>query len=196
MKIREIVGRHLRRYPELYKTALLIERIFTFPFRLTTLVFFTIIHSFSKRQNVICRSNASYMGDGFATQNYVSFLHNKKFREAYRKGFDKIDHSGLLRERDTFNIAWRAHIVTWAANQALQVDGDFIECGVWYGVLSKTICEYTVFPDSEKKFYLIDQWGDQTSNILNEKYKIDIFSTVQERFMQYPNVKLIRGSVP
>jgi len=123
-------------------------------------------------------------------------LHDKNFCDAYRSGFDNIDYPGVLQQRDTLNIAWRAHIVTWAANQALKINGDFVECGVWYGVLSKTICEYTNFPQSDKKFYLIDMWGDPMSDRLHENYKTDMFSAVKERFKAYPNVQLIRGSVP
>jgi hypothetical protein len=136
------------------------------------------------------------MGDGFATRHHVAFLHDKNFCDAYRSGFDNIDYPGVLWERDSLNIAWRAHIVTWAANQALKINGDFVECGVWYGVLSKTICEYTNFPQSDKKFYLIDMWGDPMSDRLHENYKTDMFSVVKERFKAYPNVQLIRGSVP
>ena len=147
-------------------------------------------------QNFIERSKATYMDDGFATQHYVSFLHDKKFCDAYLGSFHKIDDPDILQARDSFGIAWRAHIVTWAANQALKLNGDFVECGVWYGTLSKTICEYTNFEQSGKKFYLIDAWGDPASNHLHEGYKIDMFSVVEERFKEYPNVHLIRGHVP
>jgi len=135
------------------------------------------------------------MGDGFATTHYVGFLHDRKFREAYQEAFANIEDPSFIKVRDSLNIAWRAHIVTWAANQALKLNGDFVECGVWYGVLSKTICEYTNFPQSDKKFYLIDTWGDKIIR-LHENYKIDMFSIVKERFKAYPNVQLIRGSVP
>lgn len=37
------------------------------------------------------------------------------------------------------DIRCRAHIVSWAANQTLNIPGDFVECGVWYGILSKKI---------------------------------------------------------
>ena len=189
MKIRTIIGSALRKYPPLFQFALFI-------FRLVKLNYFFMKQLGERQRYMIGRSEATYMGDGFATTHYVSFLHDKNFCEAYRRGFDKIDVPSLLWERDTFNIAWRAHIVTWAANQALQLDGDFVECGVWYGILSKTICEHTVFQDSGKKFYLIDMWGDPTSNTLHENYKTDMFSVVQERFRLYPNVELIRGCVP
>lgn len=200
IKVRKIIGKALRRYPLFFRVALFIDRLLRLPLRLARLNYFAMSEVFfwgvGRRQNFIERSKATYMDDGFATRHYVSFLHDKKFCDAYLGSFDKIDDPNILRLRDSFGIAWRAHIVTWAANQALKLNGDFVECGVWYGTLSKTICEYTNFKHSSKKFYLIDTWGDPTSNRLHENYKINMFSVVEERFKAYPNVRLIRGSVP
>jgi len=196
MKIPKIVGNFLRKYPRLFKVLAAAYRLVRAALRLVRLNYLGIKDFSSNQFNIIDRTEASYMGDGFATRHYVAFLHDKNFCDAYRSGFDNIDYPGVLQQRDTLNIAWRAHIVTWAANQALKINGDFVECGVWYGVLSKTICEYTNFPQSDKKFYLIDMWGDPMSDRLHENYKTDMFSAVKERFKAYPNVQLIRGSVP
>ena len=89
-------------------------------------------------------------------------------------------------------------MVTWAAKQALKLDGDFVECGVWWGLLSKIICDYTNFEKyTNKSFYLVDTWGDPTSKNLNhQNYQDDIFAKVKERFSKYQNVKLVRGRVP
>jgi O-methyltransferase len=196
MKIRKIVGNFLRKYPRLFKVLAAAYRLVRAALRLVRLNYLGIKDFSSNQFNIIDRTEASYMGDGFATRHHVAFLHDKNFCDAYRSGFDNIDYPGVLWQRDSLNIAWRAHIVTWAANQALKINGDFVECGVWYGVLSKTICEYTNFPQSDKKFYLIDMWGDPMSDRLHENYKTDMFSVVKERFKAYPNVQLIRGSVP
>lgn len=196
VKIRKIISDALSEYPSLFKFAIKIYRILKLPTKLARINYQAIKQSFNGEIELISRSQASYMGDGFATTHYVAFLHDENFCEAYRRGFDNIDNPELLKVRDSFGIAWRAHIATWAANQALKINGDFVECGVWYGALSKTICEYTDFPRSGKRFFLVDTWGDPTSDSLHQNYTDDMYSVVKERFRAYPNVHLVRGSVP
>ena len=93
-------------------------------------------------------------------------------------------------------MEWRAHICTWAAQQALSLEGDFVECGVWYGFLSKTVCEYVNFGSTGREFYLIDSWGAQPGSHPNPKYQEDIYDLVKSRFSVYPYVHLLRGLVP
>lgn len=134
----------------------------------------------------------TYSKDGFATTHHVEFLNDAKFNESFNKSFIGIpnDLQPMLR-----NIDWRAHICTWAAQRALALkEGDFIECGVWYGVLSKMICEYTDFPKSNRKFYLVDVWGG--IDLHENWYFDDIYQVVSERFEMYDNVELIRGFIP
>ena len=76
----------------------------------------------------------------------------------------------------------------------MQLEGDFIECGVWYGILSKTICEYADFKENQRDFYLIDTWGPLPGS--HKNYQVDVFSQVESRFSMYPSVKLVRGAVP
>lgn len=66
----------------------------------------------------------------------VEFLDDPKFARTYARGKATgalASHLGDIRFR--VNIAW------WAATQALSLDGDFLECGVGYGFLSKTNLE-------------------------------------------------------
>jgi hypothetical protein len=37
---------------------------------------------------------------------------------------------------DLQSIAWRMHTFVWAARNALQLEGDFVECGVFKGDMS------------------------------------------------------------
>lgn len=94
--------------------------------------------------------NATYVAGGFSTTHHVEFLNNDRFNSSYR---DALEHvSELLRGAE---IEWRAHICCWAASQAIHLEGDFIECGVWYGILSKTICEYTDFGSQTENSILL-----------------------------------------
>jgi O-methyltransferase len=108
-------------------------------------------------------------------------------------GYAIPDNPGKQAKLD---IAWRAHICTWAANQAIALEGDFIECGVWYGILSRTICNYVDFSRHDGTFYLVDTWGKMPGSHTSSNYQDDIFSVVQKRFSDVDNVQLIRGPVP
>lgn len=142
-------------------------------------------------RQVITKREASFFADGFATTHHVGFLSDPKFQRAFAAAFAEVPSDLLPMYRD---IAWRVHICTWAASQAMNLDGDFVECGVWYGVMSRTICNYLDFAKSAKRFYLVDSWGEMPGS--HEKYRPDIFSIVQRRFNDVPNVHLVRGVVP
>jgi O-methyltransferase len=167
-------------------------------YSLILLIIMVIQQRITGRRKVLSLADCTYFGDGFGTTHYVGFLHDIKFMNAYKNAFDKTPKY-LAMQGNTLNIAWRAHIVTWAASQALSLEGDFVECGVWYGLLSKTICEYTDFAKQNKNFYLIDYWGGDTNpnaSVMDSEYSRDIYEVVKERFINYPNVKLVRGLVP
>lgn len=60
--------------------------------------------------------------------------------------------------RATLVILDSVHIACWAATQALSLDGDFVECGIGHGLLSKTIVEYLDFSKAQKVFILFDTY--------------------------------------
>ena len=76
------------------------------------------------------------------------------------------------------------------------IEGDFVECGVWYGMLSRTMCEYVDFNKIKRSFYLFDTWGKMPGSHPNPNYQHDIFTSVKDRFSKFKNVHLIRGAVP
>lgn len=69
----------------------------------------------------------TYFGDDFGTTHHVEFLNDEKFIKAYESAVGGISEPKLK----NVDIRWRAHIVSWAANQTLNIPGDFVECGVW-----------------------------------------------------------------
>lgn len=176
----------------------ILKRLVRLPVYLVRLNYLAVKSAITGQLNIIDRKDATFIGDGMATTRYVAFMHDDKFKSAYEDSISSIDKEAadLRRHQD---IRWRAHIVTWAAKQAIKIDGDFVECGVWWGFLSKIICDYTNFEQfKNKKFHLIDTWGDpEKKNLENkEKYDDDIFHKVKQRFEKYPNVNFIRGCVP
>ena len=151
--------------------------------------------NFKKELNKIIGRNDdyTYAGDGFLTTHYVAFLNDSKFKVSYKAAF----HNVPLEIQINSNIEWRAHIACWAASRAIHIDGDFVELGVWYGIMSKTMCEYiSIEKHLDKKFYLVDSFGEMPGSHIAKSYKEDIFDIVSKRFEKYPNVNLIRGLVP
>jgi O-methyltransferase len=141
----------------------------------------------------------TYNSDGFTTTHFLGFRTDDKFNQAFLTAINSIPLDAPITPKQLKNIEWRAHICTWAANQALKVKGggDFVECGVWYGVLSKTICEYLQMENiSDRKFYLVDTFGQMLGSHQSSNYRHDIYEDVKERFSMYPPVELIRGVVP
>ena len=137
--------------------------------------------------------NATFKSDGMITTHNVDFLNEALFEKSFQKGLGGIP--AVLVDDIFSSIRWRAHICCWAANQAAQLEGDFVECGVWYGVLSRTIAEYISFHKTNKNFYLLDTFGNLGRNDRKE-YDPDIYDVVKKRFSEFDNVHLIRGFVP
>lgn len=172
-------------------------KLLVLPIKLFHLNYLALKQFASGKRQYIKRTEASYMGDDFATVHYVAFKNDDLFKRSYTNAFINVDE----RDRKTIenlDIQWRVHIVTWAAKQAIKLEGDFVECGVWWGFLSRAICEYVGFNEyKEKKFYLFDTQGDPLLGDLNHKnYREDLYSKVKERFKIFKNVELIRGVVP
>lgn len=141
--------------------------------------------------------------DGLISQHLVEFLDDPKFVRAYGQG----KATGALASHPG-DIRFRAYIACWAATQALSLDGDFVECGVGHGLLSKTIVEYLDFSKAQKDFFLFDTYigipleqgkASEKENMqrLNEThYAEPYFEKVASLFSDFPNVKLVQGILP
>jgi O-methyltransferase len=137
----------------------------------------------------------TYEADGFRTTNFLGFRTEDRFNLAYSTAIESLPLNDPFLGK--VSIEWRAHICTWAANQAIKLEGDFVECGVWHGVLSKTICEYLDEQDLSKvNFYLVDTFGSMPGSHPDVNYQSNIYEEVKSRFSMYPTVQLIRGVVP
>lgn len=105
------------------------------------------------------------------------------------------------------SLVWRLHTLTWAAKNALHIEGDFVECGVLKGFSSQVIFKYLDFKNVPKKAYLYDTFQGifpEETSTQKEREKWDysrfdsetLYSEVCETFSIYPNVEIIRGVVP
>ncbi len=150
------------------------------------------------RHKAIVDGPLSYKQDGLYTLHSCEFMKDKLFREAYDLG--KKTNSWVIA-----NNHWRVHVVLWAASIAKNLEGDFVECGVNRGGLSRSIIHYIDFAKTNKKFYLLDTFcGLPEKYILPEEKEIgrkpggfeECYESVKQTFREFPNVKIIRGAVP
>ena len=148
--------------------------------------------------------------DGLATLHEVEFMEDDRFKKALSKGLQYTEN------RDDY---YRLYIGSSLAEHSAKLDGDFVECGVWLGTMSKTIITYINFNNLEKKFFLFDTFeGIPTKNLAekdgrdkiiygsegtlqvkskndtNDKFP-DILSLVKSKF-QEDNVHIVQGIIP
>ena len=147
--------------------------------------------------------NPTLAEDGIISQHLVEFLEDPKFFRAYAQG----KATGALNAHPG-DIRYRAYIACWAAAHAMSLDGDFVECGVGHGLLSKTIVEYLDFSKIPKNFFLFDTYAGipleqgkeseiQNMQRLNKThYPEPYFEKVAALFSNFPNVKLVKGILP
>lgn len=154
---------------------------------------FPILRSFFYRLRLIARPS-SWEG-GMATLHSGAFLKEPKHKTAYE---------AALRHQNIMDFHWRVHTVTWAATQALRQPGDFVECGVNRGFLSRAVIDYVDFGQQhERTFYLFDTFNGPVAALLSEddhaarrNVYSECFDFVKSAFSDVPNVRIVRGAVP
>lgn len=139
--------------------------------------------------------------DGLATNHVCDFLNNERFRDAYAAAKQTSSWDGV-------DIHWRAYVVAWAAMRGLALEGDFVECGVNRGGTAMMAATYTSFRHARKTFWLLDTFKgldekyvtreEKEQGILVSKGKKypECYDLVKANFKDFPNVRIIRGSIP
>ena len=149
-------------------------------------------------------SDANYFGDGLAVWGKnVDFVNNPRFSTAYNQAIN----SGHKFIGTNVKLEWRVNTAIWAAQQVINLEGDFVECGVNTGILSVAICSYLNFNQVDKSFYLFDTYNgipedevgyiENSSNLKkkNDSYS-ECYKTAKKNFSLWPRARLIRGVVP
>jgi O-methyltransferase len=130
-----------------------------------------------------------YFGDNlFTWSRNNSLFDDAAFREAWQ--------SNCMNASDQA-IAWRRYIAATLAHHALQIPGDFVECGVFQGTGVKTVIDYLGGKSFPKIFWAFDTFDynpvpghDSTGQTKG------FFETVKARFDGYDQVKLVMGLIP
>jgi O-methyltransferase len=141
----------------------------------------------------------TYNQDGLVTDHNVDFMRDDRFARAYKKGDETGSWSGA-------KIHWRAHVACWAAERGKALEGDFVECGVNRGGLSRTVMEYIGFASMQsRKFYLLDTYEGLAEKYISEEEKKlgrqaggyeECYEAVKSTFAPFANAIVIKGTVP
>lgn len=158
-------------------------------------VFYFILQSFT---------NADFAGDGLICINKtLGFRKRNHFLSIIEKNHETNEDKSRI---------YRLHTLWWAAQISLNIEGDFVECGVYRGFFSKVICELVHWEKVNKTFWLYDSFcgfsPDDTSyndfyfgklffNVAKSQYqKADHYAFVNTRFQKFNNVKIMKGFLP
>lgn len=138
-----------------------------------------------------CEQVASgyFLGDNLFTWcRNNSIFDDRKFVEAWE---------GSLFSGSDQAIVWRRYILATMAYHAVQLEGDFVECGTYSGTGIKVVVDYLGGKEFPKIF-----WGYDTfdSNPVDGHafpgQEEGFFEKVKLRFTGYDQVKLVKGFIP
>jgi O-methyltransferase len=150
----------------------------------------------------------SYNSDGLMTfRKSLDFLTDSRFRRAYNRGINSGHLIGPVVNAD-IGIEYRVHIVLWAAHHAMQIEGDFVECGVNTGICSLAICDYLDWNTRGRTFWLFDTYCGIPESMVTDRERalgatdhfkrayFECYELVQNNFRSYTGIEIVRGVVP
>lgn len=144
----------------------------------------------------VCTTGATYCDDGLVTFHNSDFLQDPLFQRAYRLG----QATGSW---GTADVAWRAYVACWAALKGKALAGDFVECGVNRGGLSRTVMEYVGFRElTDRRFWLLDTYCGFPAEHralappCHLGYYQECHAAVLETFREFPHAIIVRGAIP
>lgn len=150
------------------------------------------------------RPKFTFAADGLFTTHNADFLTDPRFRDAYAVG---AASGHRICAPEDLHIEWRVYVCCWAAQHALRAGGDFVECGVSTGIVSRAVARYVDFGKSAALFWLVDTFegipidqaaeGEKTlARSKNDRHYYDCYEDVRAHFEPYGNVRVIKGRVP
>ncbi len=131
-----------------------------------------------------------YFGDNlFVWGRNNSLLDDSAFIESWSE--NKKNNADVM-------VIWRRYILATAAYHCVQLEGDFVECGVYWGTGIKTIADYLGGKEFDKTFWGYDAFDYHPSEAHGsfDDQQTGFYEKVQQRFQRYPTIKLIKGLIP
>jgi hypothetical protein len=159
-----------------------------------------------RRGLMIINTRRHYDEDGLFTVHNQHFRQDPVFKAAYQRGIEANNNFDP-------HLEWRVHVALWAASSALEVPGDFVECGVNTGFLSSAIMGGLDWRNVAKRFYPLDTFaGPVLSQFSAEEiqrgrrklaedgiqtgaYETNL-ARVRVNFAEWPNAVVVPGAVP
>ena len=95
-------------------------------------------------------------------------------------------------------IVWRRYILACAAYHAVQLGGDFVECGAYTGVGVKTVVDYLGGVDFPRGFWIYDLFQHEEGMLHHPMpdHGPGLHERVVQKFREYPQVKIFKGNIP
>jgi O-methyltransferase len=152
--------------------------------------------------------SADYKSDGLAVKyRNLSFMSDPAFVSAWNDAVRLNQEGWAKNKRGVPDVRWRAHICCWAAQSVLDLDGDFVECGVHTGLMSLTVAKYLNFQSSHKKFWLFDTFSGipierldgkerEMAEGFNTRTYFDVLEIAKRNFSQFHNAHIVQGVLP
>ena len=130
-----------------------------------------------------------YLGDNlFTWMRNNSALDDDAFRQAWQ--------SNVTNGADEAQL-WRRYILCCAAYHCVQLEGDFVECGVLFGSGVKTVVDFFGRDGFAKTFWAYDSFDtNPIEGASFEGQRPGLFEQVKARFAGYEQVRLVRGLLP
>ena len=128
-----------------------------------------------------------YDADHLRTLHNHEFMNEPTFQAAYARG---VQATGL-----DYQWYWRLHVGLWAAQSAVKLQGDFIECGVAKGFMSSAIMRLLDWNKTGKTFYLLDTFSG-TSDAKFAGLYASSPEPVMKNFAEWRTVRFIVGTIP
>jgi O-methyltransferase len=138
---------------------------------------------------------AAFVGDDMLIHNCnLSFMHDKLFAET----FEEVAKAPIYQQ-----MAWRVHVLDFFFKHALRIDGNYVECGVFRGFKSFFLLKKNAELIKNRKQFLFDTFEGIDPSLADgspikqaDHAKDGLFEFVVERFSEFENLKVIKGSVP
>jgi len=121
-----------------------------------------------------------------AIQRSLAFTRDKPFMEAWSRHARTVPEQGVI---------WRTATLTWAARQALRVDGAFVECGCYKGTTARILVDAVALTRPFHIYDLFEHDASMSHHAMRE-HGPGLFESVKARFADAPNVVVTQGRVP
>ena len=141
----------------------------------------------------------TYSEAGLITCHGCDFVNDQKFLKAHQKSIETGSWP-------TEKYRWKIFNCCWVAERAMDLQGDFVECGVALGGVSRAVIDFVGFESlKDRIFYLMDTYEGLVEELLTDVEKANgkkgggyepSYQRVVDTFAEFENVKIIRGAIP